>query len=118
MPKLKELTSVDAEERVHSYLPDLSSHLATHGPDSAELAKAVEAVRASLIMLETPKIVELISHYLTPFGAWPVQLEVITDGKEVPLDYRPMPPLRTIGVNAHVYIRGRGRPMPYPLEEE
>jgi hypothetical protein len=34
------------------------------------------------------------------------------------LDYGPVPPRKTVAISVRCLIRGRGRPMPYPLDED
>lgn len=118
MPKLEKPIHAELEEIAHpsSWPPDL----AVYGSESAQLARAFEAAHENLVTLKTPKILELLSQYLIlmPSSVWPVPLGTIANGPDTSLDYEPMPPSGTIKANARVYIRGRGRPMPYPLEED
>lgn len=118
MPKLEKPVYAELEEVAHT--SGWSLDPAIYGSESAQVARVFEAAHENLIMLETPKILELLSQYLNlmPSSVWPVPLGTIADGQDTSLDYEPMPPSGTIKANARVYIRGRGRPMPYPLEED
>lgn len=79
------------------------------GPESVELSRIMANVLSSLEQLETFKLMG------NPFLAL---LGRTIESGEASFDYKRIPPTRRIPVNTRFFIRGRGKPMPYPLEDD
>jgi hypothetical protein len=79
------------------------------GPESVQLRRMLEEVLSSLAALETlrPYFEEAHEPYSRLF-----------DRLEESDDYQSPPPTRTVTMNTRFFIRGRGQPKPYPLEDE
>ncbi len=85
----------------------------SQGPESLELGRRVLEVLRSLEELETMRPYLSNVHHLS--SAW---LSSLAEASETSLDYQSPPPTRTIPMNTQFFIRGRGQPKPYPLEDE
>lgn len=67
------------------------------GPEGVQLDRIMVAVLRSLEQLETMR------PYL---------------GVEASFDYKRLPPARTVLMDTRFFVRGRGKPKPYPIEDE
>ena len=86
---------------------------APQGSDSLELIRRLAEVFRSLEELETVR--PYLGNVPHPYLAW---LSSRAGASEVSLDYQSLPPARTVHMNAQFFIRGRGQPKPYSLEDE
>lgn len=82
------------------------------GPESAELNRIMVNVRRSLAQLET--IQPYLEQFLSPHLAL---LSRVGQSAEAELDYQRLPSARTVTTNTRFFVRGRGKPKPYPLED-
>lgn len=83
------------------------------GPDSAELVKIMSSVRRSLEQLAT------IQPFLgTAHDPLLAMLGHSRESGEASFDYERLPPAQTVSTDTKFFVRGRGKPKPYPLEDE
>lgn len=83
------------------------------GPEREQLRRMIEVALGRLATLETlrPYFEEAHEPYSILFGR-------LKESGEAPLDYRSMPPARTVTMGTRFFVRGRGKPKPYPLEDD
>ena len=86
---------------------------APQGADSLELARRLDSVLRSLEALETmrPYLEAVHDPYLASLGR-------SMGSDDTSLDYQSLPPARVTTVNTRFVMRGRGKPKPYPLEDD
>lgn len=83
------------------------------GPESVELSRIIENVRRSLEQLETMR--PYLGNVHEPFLAF---LERSRESGEASFDYDRLPPTRTVSMGTRFFVRGRGKPKPYALEDD
>lgn len=83
------------------------------GPESVELSHIMAGVLKDLEQLET--LQPYFKHMNNPFLAL---LGHTSEGGEASFDYKRLPPNSRTPVNTRFFIRGRGKPKPYPLEDD
>ncbi len=83
------------------------------GPDSTELRRVLANVLVSPTQLETMR--PYLHHYYNPHLAL---LALPRNNDENTFDYERLPPARTVPMRTRFVVRGRGKPKPYPLEDE
>jgi hypothetical protein len=83
------------------------------GPESSELNRILEEVIRHLVTLETLR--PYFAQVRSPYSGWSGHLG---EGGEDSLEYRSVPPTRTVTMNTRFVVRGRGKPKPYPLEDD
>lgn len=122
MPTLRKPTSEHigatlGEEHSRSTLGMLGSHMQAtpvpQGPESLEFSRILEEVLSHLVTLETlqPYFGRARDPYSMFFG-------YLENSGEAPLDYRSKPPAQTDTMGTRFFVRGRGKPKPYPLEDD
>ena len=104
-PPSENKSSPSALVRDSQYLPQLQS---PEGQKLAELTKAIwENLAATQRLLESLEKITAIEQPL---------LESAEDRSEI--SYNPVPPNRTFTVRVRYHFKGRGEPLPYPLDDE
>jgi hypothetical protein len=83
------------------------------GPESVKLSHIMADVLKGLEQLET--LQPYFRHMNNPFLAL---LGHTSEGGEASFDYKRLPPDSRTPVNTRFFIRGRGKPKPYPLEDD
>ena len=86
---------------------------APHGPESLELGRILARLLHSLEELETMR--PYIGSAHNPYLALRSHS---AESDEDSLDYRSLPPARTVTMNARFVMRSRGKPKPHPLEDD
>jgi hypothetical protein len=97
MPTVAERPLAPARLHGLALLPS-AEETAPQGPEGLELARQLDQ--------RERRLAEVATAQLTPDEA----LEEI--------DYRPAPPRRTFQMDVYVHLLGRGRPMPYVLDDD
>jgi hypothetical protein len=83
------------------------------GPESLEFSRILEEVLSHLVTLETlqPYFGQARDPHSMFFG-------YLEKSGEAPLDYRSKPPAHTDTMGTRFFVRGRGKPKLYPLEDD
>jgi hypothetical protein len=83
------------------------------GPEGVQLDRIMVAVLRSLEQLETmrPYLGDVHDPFLALLGR-------SRDSGEASFDYKRLPPARTVPMGTRFFVRGRGKPKPYPIEDE
>jgi hypothetical protein len=82
------------------------------GSDSLELERIMLRVIRSLAELET--VQPYLRKYHYPYLALLGSSEETSDAT---LDYQSVPPARRVPTGTRFFVRGRGKPKPYPIED-
>ncbi len=83
------------------------------GPESLEFSRILEEVYRHLVTLET-----LQPYFGQARDPYSMSIGCSQESSGVPLNYRSVPPTRTHTMDTRFFIRGRGQPKPYPLEDD